>query len=447
VREITVATTDPNRALTRSSESLPAAPDLMPSGMRAVALLSDAEFEKNLELLKEAQERTRRIQQTLMTEGRDYGIVPGPKKPTLLKPGAEILTLAYGFVARVETDFLPGDGRTTPHITYNATCYVHIGSWDGPVVAVGHGSANSWETKYRFRQTFGGRICPGCGKPGLIQTRANRDRPEQYWHPADARPDGGCGENFPLTATVESRPGEKVENTDPYDLLNTIEKMSDKRAHVAAILRATGTSGLFTVEEEDDKAKESPEVRARREFNEWVAEVGLEPREMTDLGKMLYPNRDLRKIAVWERTAWRAIAERDLLYVTDEQHDANIARIRGEVAGDAPQSPTGQQAPPAAAQAPSTPPPAAAPRNVTPAASQEEEDGPEPPTPEPPTPQQQQAAAAAVRADVEAAPAGPGGIGKSAEAVAAAVSQRGGGAGRMWTADELADLEALEARR
>lgn len=290
----------------------------MPAGMAAVAMLSEEEFTANLQMLESSQQRTRRIQQALMHEGRDYGVIPGTKKPTLYKPGAEILTLAYGLVARIETEFFPGDGVQAPAVRYDAQCFIHVGSWDGPIVAVGYGACNSWEKRYRYITTYGATICPGCGNPGLIKTKARDRRPEQWWHPVDPRglePGTGCGENFPADIEPQRVRGEQIENPDPLDLMNTCLKMSEKRAHVDAILRATGTSGLFMVEEEGgDKPKENPDAKSRREFNEWIAEAGLDPVEVMEIGKRMYPDRDLRKITVWERTALRAVCERDLIY-------------------------------------------------------------------------------------------------------------------------------------
>src|SRR5690606_38916844 len=43
----------------------------------------------------------------------------------------------------------------------------------------------------------------------------------------------------------------KIQNRDPYTLVNTLQKMAIKRALVGATLQATGASGLFTQDEED----------------------------------------------------------------------------------------------------------------------------------------------------------------------------------------------------
>jgi len=49
----------------------------------------------------EAQETTRTLIQKALSKGRDYGLIPGTgDKPTLLKPGAERIVLAFGCFAR-----------------------------------------------------------------------------------------------------------------------------------------------------------------------------------------------------------------------------------------------------------------------------------------------------------------------------------------------------------
>src|SRR5688572_15251827 len=75
------------------------------SGVMALAMMGDQEFETRLVALQRGQERVRRIQLELLVgptpdapEGEDYGVIPGTKKPTLLKPGAEKICNVYGLV-------------------------------------------------------------------------------------------------------------------------------------------------------------------------------------------------------------------------------------------------------------------------------------------------------------------------------------------------------------
>jgi hypothetical protein len=216
------------------------------AGTRALAMLSDAEFERQLTGIRQGQQRIARMQKELLIEGVDYGNVPGVDKPSLGKPGAEKLGLAYSLAARVETRLSVGDGLTSPTITYDATCHLHLGTFDGPEVGVGHGSCNSWESKYRWRNQE--RLCPTCGKPAIVAGKA------EYgggWLCFKKR--GGCGAKF---GTEDPRvTGQQVgreENPEPWDLANTLMKMAEKRAHVDSILRTTAASGIFTQDLEDN---------------------------------------------------------------------------------------------------------------------------------------------------------------------------------------------------
>lgn len=225
------------------------------AGVLALAMMDDREFERRIEALKKGQERVRRIQLELMIgptkenpEGEDYGVIPGTKKPTLLKPGAEKLCQVYGLVPTFEEEWIAGDGETTPHLRVRVKCFLHRGSKDGPIVGEGAGAANSWERKHRYRAAQ--RQCPACGVEGTIKRSSFEKNGDKGWY-CHAKV-GGCSASFHSKdpAIVEQQGGQ-VDNPDPYDVENTLLKMGTKRAQVDATLRATATSGLFTQDVED----------------------------------------------------------------------------------------------------------------------------------------------------------------------------------------------------
>ena len=211
------------------------------AGMLAMATMSESEFEVRLVALKQGQARIKRIKQELMEEDAHYGVIPGTKKPTLLKPGAEVLCSIYG----LRPDFIPtlqeGDGVTSPTLRVTMRCELHLGDIAGPVVAVGYGSANSWERKHRYRR--GERACPACGLVGLvIKGKADFGGGWLCWSKK-----GGCGAKWPDGAPeIEGQQCGDVANPDPYDLENTLVKMAKKRAHIDAALTGTASSDLFT---------------------------------------------------------------------------------------------------------------------------------------------------------------------------------------------------------
>jgi hypothetical protein len=228
----------------------------------ALAMMGDQEFETRLLALQRGQDRVRRIQLELLVgptpespEGEDYGVIPGTKKPTLLKPGAEKICNVYGLVPSFEETWIEGDGLTTPHLRVRIKCLLHRGHNAGPVVGEGVGAANSWEKKHRYRGAQ--RSCPSCGVEGTIRRSSFERDGDKGWY-CHAKV-GGCGASFHSSNTaITEQQGGQVDNPDPYDVENTLLKMASKRAQVDATLRATATSGLFTQDVEDNGGGHEP---------------------------------------------------------------------------------------------------------------------------------------------------------------------------------------------
>lgn len=194
-------------------------------------------------------EFTRRI----MVADQDFGIIPGTKKPSLLKPGAEKLCSFFG----LEPEFLPivedcdwtGDlHKGEPFFYVRYRCRLLRGD---RVLGVGEGSCNSWESKYRWRD--GKRKCPSCGGETLIKGKPEYERDERFKGGMlcfEKR--GGCGAKFvPGDPAIDSQVVGRVPNPDIADVVNTIQKMAQKRALVAATLIATSASEFFTQDVED----------------------------------------------------------------------------------------------------------------------------------------------------------------------------------------------------
>lgn len=214
----------------------------------AMGMLTDAEFKQRLDLLKAGRDRVEELMRTLMAKGVDYGTVGNVKKPTLLKPGAELLDGLYGLVPDFSVSVSYGDGITSPPISAQVRAEQHVGSLAGPIVGVGHGACNTWEARYRYRKAK--RTCPVCSVVGALFKGSAESRLQgRYW--CGPR-DGGCGETFDADdERITSQVLGNVDNPDPYELENTVVKMAEKRAHVDATLRTTHTSGLFTQDIED----------------------------------------------------------------------------------------------------------------------------------------------------------------------------------------------------
>ncbi len=178
----------------------------------------------------------------VMKADKDYGVIPGAgNKPTLLKPGAEKLCSLFGLAPKFSPlDHTVDFEKGLFYLQYECNLYR-----DGVMVGSGIGSCNSMEKKYRYRQ--GERVCPSCGKPTIIKGK------QEYGGGFICfAKKGGCGAKFGDNdpAIVKQDIGQ-VENPDRADLLNTIDKMAQKRALVAAILITTNASEFFTQDIED----------------------------------------------------------------------------------------------------------------------------------------------------------------------------------------------------
>ena len=184
----------------------------------------------------------------LMVEGRDYGKVPGTgDKPTLLKPGAEKLASLFGLTPDfdpVETvmDWTGEAHGGEPFFFIRYRCTLRRGAM---AVGQGIGSCNSWEKKYRYRG--GERLCPNCGKPAIIKGKS------EYgggWLCFGKK--GGCGHKYQDgDPAIEGQSVGQVKNPDAADVVNTIDKMAQKRALVAAVLIAVNASEMYTQDVED----------------------------------------------------------------------------------------------------------------------------------------------------------------------------------------------------
>ena len=252
--------------------------------MDALALMSESEFEQRLESLKVAQKRMARIQRELMQEDVDYGVIPGTgDKPTLLKPGAEKLCKFHHLVPTFEEQILLGDGVSRPHIRVLTTCSLHYESEVGPIVGQGMGAANSWEKKHRWRETQ--RKCPSCGAAAIYRSKyPDKNTGELGWYCFGKK--GGCGATFGEkdAAIIDQQQGQ-TENPDPFDLENTLRKISAKRSQTDATLRTTATSGLFTQDVEDmageDGVKETARPAAQRPVPQAARQQHATPAEPT----------------------------------------------------------------------------------------------------------------------------------------------------------------------
>lgn len=219
-----------------------------PTTDQSVAIVANYMPVLNIEAIIARRKAIVEFTKAAMVDGTDYGVIPGAgDKKTLLKPGAEKLCTLFGLTPRFVIVSKTEDWTGSAHngeamFAYQYSCQLYRGAM---LVAEGVGSCNSFEKKYRYRE--GKRVCPNCNKETIIKGRA------EYgggWVCYSKK--GGCGSKFQENAPeIVNQVVGQIPNPDVADVVNTIDKMAQKRALIAAVLIAVNASEFFTQDMED----------------------------------------------------------------------------------------------------------------------------------------------------------------------------------------------------
>ncbi len=183
-----------------------------------------------VEKLRQVAEVLNQIFRNVMQEGTDFGTIPGTPKPSLWKPGAELLANYFGLV--------PGEPQITDESDYRIPYFayrVKIPFRDrlGRELGFGEAACNSREFKYAYRKIWEGQ--------------------------------GFDAEKLKLTEELRKQVVQKKDRyyipTPPYDIYdyqNTVLKIAKKRAFVDGVSSITGASRIFTQDlDEDEEQKAS----------------------------------------------------------------------------------------------------------------------------------------------------------------------------------------------
>lgn len=182
------------------------------------------------------------VMKSVMQEDQHYGLIPGcGNKPSLLKPGAEKLTMTFRLAPKFHVTVIDlGKGHKNFDVKTELFSIV-----TGAFVGEGVGSCSTMESKYRFRKAE--QKCPECGKETIIKGK------KEYgggW--ICFKKKGGCGAKFEDgDPNIENQDMGRVEHDNPADYYNTCLKMAKKRSLVDATLTATAASDIFTQDIED----------------------------------------------------------------------------------------------------------------------------------------------------------------------------------------------------
>lgn len=237
--------------------------------------------------------------------GVDYGVIPGTQgKPSLWKSGAEAINAFFGY-SPVYTDLAvvqdwSGDQYGEPFHYFRKCCTL---TRDGVPVGQGNGSASTWESKYRYRWVAEDQVPASLDRETLQKRAGTRTEPEfaiqaaqtdgKYGKPADYweefREAIERGEAVEVSREIKTgaKAGQKMKcwqidsvvyripNPDIADVINTAEKIADKRAYIAATLTATGLSSMFGQDLGDDPA----DGRQRAAAKPAAAPVPAQPKQ------------------------------------------------------------------------------------------------------------------------------------------------------------------------
>ena len=242
-RTVPAQTPVPSTSLTVTSSAPPTFSALAPVMNLAVAKQRMKEFQ---EFIAE-----------YLVKDEDFGTIPGTKKPSLYKPGADKLCELYGIADTYPLDRIrrvEDWSKEPPLFDYEITC-VLIDRRTQTVISEGMGSCNSWEDNYRWRDRK--KVCPECNLETIIKGKA------EYgggWLCFQKK--GGCGAKFQDgDPAIEDQEVGRVINESVPTLKNTILKMAKKRAKIDATLSATRSSGVFTQDLEDIRAASMADER------------------------------------------------------------------------------------------------------------------------------------------------------------------------------------------
>lgn len=223
----------------QSDEELPE-----PAAPKAELMLTPV---MNLAVAKQRLEEFQQFVREYMKNGEDYGMIPGIDKPSLFQPGADKLAELYGLAPTFPDERMIRTVDWTmdpPLYDYEVTC-VLLSKRTGLIASEGKGSCSSYEAKYRWRECK--RLCPQCSKEAIIKGKDDFGGGWVCW-----KKKGGCGAKFgDGDKSIEDQTVGRVPNEDMADIKNTILKMAQKRAKIAAVLSATRSSGVFTQDVED----------------------------------------------------------------------------------------------------------------------------------------------------------------------------------------------------
>lgn len=172
--------------------------------------------------------KVQKVRDEVMKKDVHYGILPGTQKPTLYQDGGDALALTFKIALTFDNQ-MEGDG--IDEIAVRAKC---TATYQGEVLGDSEGYASSNEEKYKWRRVVHSNEYDATD-PDRRRLKFKRDG-----------------------TTI------KQVRTEPADIVNTVLKMSQKRAKLGVIKTVLAIGEMFGVDIDDVP----PEIRAELTDNQ-----------------------------------------------------------------------------------------------------------------------------------------------------------------------------------
>lgn len=213
------------------------------------------------------------VMQGVMKEGTHYGKIPGTPKPSLWKPGAEVLAATFRIAVSYRVEDLSG----SDFVRYRVVA-VGTHQTSGTIMGEGLGECSSMEEKYKWRKAASNREFDA----------ATEDRRRiKYGYDRNER------REYEI----------KQVRTESADVANTIVKMACKRAQVAMTLNVVAASDIFTQDIEDlpEELRPDDDPAPKTERQKPAAKKTADPERKIDPAQKITPGHEKILTATAER--------------------------------------------------------------------------------------------------------------------------------------------------
>ena len=256
--------------------------------------------------IKRQMDQVHKLMEVTMKENEHYGIIPGTQKKSLYKQGAEKLSMMFRLAPKYTIEKVE---MKNGHRETNVSCtIIHIPTQT--VVAEGVGSCCTMESKFRYRSGAAFKILKE-NIPDDAKEKKTEYRKKGF----------GMKNTDEGWKWVKYGSAEKQENPDIADVYNTVLKMAKKRAHIDAILTATGASDIFTQDYEPGDDDQPPRYLSADE----AIKIISSSKDLVELESYCkqYKKDHGEQLTGWDSETWKTVAA--AMFAKKEETEKKVA--------------------------------------------------------------------------------------------------------------------------